>query len=141
MDNLISRDEELEKIKQKMIKNIIKKSVPQNNILSKGKIHELNELIFTKFLSESSYPIIVDFWAEWCSPCKLMAPIFQNLAIKYADRVIFAKINIDQNQRIASQYNVMSIPNLILFKYGKPIDRVIGAVGQSNLEAFILRHL
>jgi thioredoxin 1 len=139
--NNLTSDEELEKIKQKMMKTIIKKAVPQNNIWPKGKIHELNESIFNKFLSESSYPIIVDFWAEWCSPCKLMAPIFQNLAIKYAGRVIFAKVNIDQNQRIASQYNVMSIPNLILFKYGKPINRIIGAVGQSNLEAFIQRHL
>jgi thioredoxin 1 len=138
---LISGDEELEKIKRKMMKTIIKKSKTQEHYLPKGKIHELNESIFHKFLSESPNPVIVDFWAEWCYPCKLMTPIYQNLALKYSDRVDFAKLNVDHNQRIASQYNVMSIPNFILFKNGKPLEQITGAVGQAKLEALLLRHL
>jgi thioredoxin 1 len=138
---LTSGDEEFEKIKRRMMNNILKKSETQEHYLPKGKIHELNESIFNKFISENPIPVIVDFWAEWCYPCKLMAPIFQNLALKYIGRVDFAKLNVDHNQKIATQYNVMSIPNFILFKNGKPLEQVIGAVGQGKLEAILLRHL
>lgn len=134
-------DEELEKIKQEILKKVITKSTKSNSIWHKGLVVNLNATTFTNSLNEASIPIIVDFWAEWCSPCKIMAPIFQSLAKKYAGRVGFAKLNVDLNQKIAAQYGVMSIPNFVIFKSGKPVDQVLGAIGEAGLESLIIKHL
>ena len=137
----MSLDDELEKIKQKMLNNLINKSTETNSIWKKGYVVDLNEMTFAKSLNETSIPIIVDFWAEWCSPCKIMSPIFQSLAKKYAGKVGFAKLNVDMNQRIAAKYGVMSIPNFIIFKSGKRVDQILGAVGEAGLESLIRKHL
>ncbi|MCK5671159.1 thioredoxin, partial [Candidatus Bathyarchaeota archaeon] len=83
----------------------------------------------------------VDFWAEWCGPCKMMGPIVSQMAGEYAGRAHFAKLNTDQNRGIASQFKVMSIPNFIVFKGGKPVDQTVGAVGRQGLASLIGRHL
>ena len=84
---------------------------------------------FDNEVLKSSKPIVVDFWAEWCGPCKSMHPIFTRLARKY-DYVNFARVNVDTNQNIAMKFGVQSIPTFIMFRSGKPIDKMIGAVGE-----------
>ena len=80
---------------------------------------------------------LVDFWATWCGPCRIMEPIVEKLAKKYSDRVVFGKVNVDEEMNISSRYEVFSIPTFMIFKNGQPLDAVIGAVGESSLERLV----
>jgi thioredoxin 1 len=84
---------------------------------------------------------MVDFWAVWCGPCRIVAPIVEQLAEEYAGKVTVGKLDVDSNQRTASQYNVRSIPTILFFKEGKVVDQVIGAVPRAALESKIKQHL
>ena len=75
---------------------------------------------------QSKIPVLVDFWAQWCGPCRMVAPLVEELAEEYEGRISFGKVDVDQNPKIASQFGVMSIPTLILFKGGKPISNIVG---------------
>ncbi len=88
-------------------------------------------------LSSGSKPLFVDFWATWCGPCRIMDPIVEKLAAKYSDRVVFGKVNVDEEMNISSRYQVFSIPTFMIFKGGEPMDAVIGAVGEASLEQFL----
>ena len=88
-------------------------------------------------LSSSGKPMFVDFWAVWCGPCKAMDPIVEKLAARYSDRVLFGKVNVDEEINISSRYEVFSIPTFMVFKNGQPMDAVIGAVGESSLERLV----
>ena len=90
-------------------------------------------------LSSGSKPLFVDFWATWCGPCRIMDPIVEKLAAKYSDRIVFGKVNVDEEMNISSRYQVFSIPTYMLFKDGRPMDAVIGAVGEASLEQFLRR--
>ncbi len=81
---------------------------------------------FDKIVRQAKTPILVDFWAPWCRPCMMAAPILDELAEEYSGRLTIAKLNVDQNARTAAQYHIMSIPNLIIFKDGKPISQLVG---------------
>ncbi|SVE48482.1 uncharacterized protein METZ01_LOCUS501336 [marine metagenome] len=89
----------------------------------------------------SSTPVLVDFWAEWCGPCKAIAPTLEELAGDYGERLKVVKVDIDENQQRAQQYNIRSIPQLLLFKDGNEVDRIIGAVPKSQLTEKIEPHL
>ena len=84
------------------------------------------------------YPaLVVDMWAEWCYPCRMVAPIVEELASEYKDRVVFGKLNVDENPRTAETYEVMAIPTLLMFRGGKLVDRVVGALPKASLKARI----
>jgi thioredoxin 1 len=88
------------------------------------------------------YPlIIVDCWASWCMPCRMLSPIIDNLAKKYAGKIVFGKMNVDENQSIPQKYDVSSIPNMLIFKNGKMIDRIIGTLPEHTLESKIKQYL
>jgi len=89
----------------------------------------------------SDKPVLVDFWAEWCMPCKFIAPTVQELAKEYGDQMKFGKLNVDENPSIASQYGISGIPSLLVYKGGKVVDTVVGAVPKPHLEAVIKKHI
>ena len=95
---------------------------------------------FDKVIKENRY-VIVDFWAEWCRPCHAIAPMIDDLAKKYAGKVLFAKINSDENQNKFQEHGVMGIPTLLFFKDGKLVDQVIGAMPRGPFEQRVLKHL
>ncbi|MFN4179603.1 MAG: thioredoxin [Armatimonadota bacterium] len=88
---------------------------------------------FEKEVLQSEVPVMVDFWAAWCVPCRMIAPIVERLAEKYAGRLKVAKLDVDSNQELAIRYQVMSIPTLLFFKNGQVVDRIIGAVGEQEI--------
>lgn len=85
--------------------------------------------------------VLVDFWAPWCAPCRMVAPVLEAIAKDYTGRLTIGKLNTDDNPRTAMKFNIMSIPTLILFKDGKPVDSIIGAVPRVQIESVIKRHM
>jgi thioredoxin 1 len=96
---------------------------------------------FQSDVMQSEVPVLVDFWAEWCSPCKMIAPILEELAPEYEGRVNIAKIDVDSNPKTPQQYGIRSIPTLILFKNGVVEAQQVGAVSKKQLAAFLEQHL
>ncbi len=92
-------------------------------------------------LQFSSTPILVDFWAEWCSPCKAISPILDTLSKKYLGKIKIGKLNVDENPKTPAKYGVRGIPTLILFKDGKAVETKVGALLESQLESFLDKHL
>jgi len=85
--------------------------------------------------------VVVDCWAPWCAPCHIIAPIIEELARDYAGKVIFGKLNVDENRKVAMQYQIMGIPTLLVFKGGELVDRILGVIPRQMLEPKITRYL
>src|SRR5260221_246601 len=99
--------------------------------------NKLTDDSFQKEVLEASTPVLVDFWAEWCQPCQMIAPVVEELAGEYGEKVKFGKINVDENINVPGNYGVMSIPTLIVFKEGKPYKTLIGVQGKDTLKRAI----
>ncbi len=99
-----------------------------------GAVH-LSDENFKKEVLESGTPCLVDFWAEWCGPCRRVAPVVEEIADEFQGRVKVAKLNVDEDSKTASAYGVMSIPTLMFFKDGKVVEQIVGAVAKQELVA------
>lgn len=95
---------------------------------------EIEEAKFDESVLKADLPVLVDFWAPWCGPCRMVAPVVEELAEDFEGRVAFVKLNVDNSPRVASQYGIMSIPTLMLFKAGKPVDTIIGFRPKGELQ-------
>jgi thioredoxin 1 len=104
-------------------------------------VSEVTDSSFEQEVIKSTLPVLVDLWAPWCGPCRMVSPVVESLSEKYKGKVKFCKLNVDENPRTAAQYNVMSIPTLMFFKDGKVADTVVGAVPESVLQGKIDEHL
>ena len=130
--------DELERIKQKKLKEIMDraqlfKEWPSSPLLMTD--DNFNALI-------QKYPIVVvDCWAEWCAPCKIVAPVIDALAGEYKGKILFSKLNVDENPIISRGFRVVSIPTFLVFKHGKLVDRLVGALPRNVLEQRITAHL
>ena len=105
-----------------------------------GALH-LDAKNFDQEVLKSDLPVLVDFWAEWCGPCRAIAPIIEELALELQGKMKVAKVNVDEAQDLAGNYNVMSIPTLLIFKNGQPVEQVVGAMPKPQLMAKIQPHL
>ncbi len=98
-----------------------------------AEVSELTDSTFSEEINSSSEPVVVDFWAEWCGPCKMVAPILHEIAEEQSGKLKVSKLNVDENPGIAQQFNVMSIPTMIVFKDGTEVKRIVGAKGKAQL--------
>jgi thioredoxin 1 len=93
----------------------------------------ITDATFEAEVIQSSLPVVVDFWTTWCGPCKMIAPILEEVAEEMGDKVKIVKVDVDQNNQTAGKYNIMSVPSLLFFKNGEVVDQVIGAVPKAAL--------
>jgi len=106
-----------------------------------GKTVEITDGNFASVIEASQGLAMIDFWAAWCGPCRMVAPIVEQLANEYAGKLQVGKLDVDSNQQIATRFNIRSIPSILFFKDGKHVDTVIGAVPRAMLERKIQQHL
>jgi thioredoxin 1 len=136
----MSSDDELEAIKHKKLAELQKEAATKAMMSS---ITEPIVLTDSNFANEvTKYPImLVDFWAPWCGPCRMVSPIIEQLSREYSGRVAFGKVNVDENQRIAASFGIQSIPTLMIFKGSKAVDVIIGAMPKAQIEMKLKQQL
>jgi thioredoxin 1 len=137
-----NEDMEIQGIREKKLVEMMQKARAQLQTASKndGKPIILSDASFSSEISK--HPLmLVDFWAVWCPPCRMVAPIIEQLAKEYAGRVAFGKLNVDENPLTSNEFEVQSIPTLLIFKDGEAVDGIIGAVPKHQLESKIESHL
>jgi len=106
-----------------------------------GNIFEVTDQTFEKEVLQSDQPVLVDFWAAWCGPCRMIAPTVEALAREYLGKAKVAKVNVDENQSTPAHYNVRGIPTLLLFKGGQVQEQLVGAASRDVIENMIKKHL
>lgn len=107
---------------------------------SAGEIVEVSDVTMEGIVKENPF-VVVDCWAPWCAPCHMIAPAIEELAGEYAGRIVFGKLNIDENKVTSSRYEVMAIPTLLVFRNGSLVDRITGALPKERLEPKLTKHL
>ena len=104
-------------------------------------VHQVSDADFEKTVLQGGKPALVDFWAPWCGPCRIIGPMIEELAPTYQGRAIIAKMNVDDNPMVAQKFGITSIPTLLMFKDGRMVDRIVGAMPKGELQKFIDRNL
>jgi len=135
-------DPELLSIKEKKLVEMMRRTRAQLQSAEKfdGKPIVLSDATFSSEIAK--YPVlVVDFWAVWCGPCRMVAPIIEQLAKEYSGRVVFGKLNVDENPLTSNEFEVQSIPTLLIFVDGEPVDGIIGAVPKHQIESKIKARL
>ncbi len=143
VDSAVVSDEEreMERIRERKIRDMEEKvkAMKEGEAKKGGIIDRPLKITDGTFVEAvKKYPLlVVDCWAPWCGPCKMIAPVLEEMAKEYAGRVVFGKLNVDENPRIAAEYAIMAIPTLFIFKNGEPVDVIQGALPKPYLEARI----
>ena len=136
----MSSDDELEAIKHKKLAELQKEAATKAMMSSITQPIVLTDSNFTSEISK--YPImLVDFWAPWCGPCRMVSPIIEQLSREYSGKVAFGKVNVDENQRIAASFGIQSIPTLMILKGSKAVDVIIGAMPKAQIEMKLKQQL
>ena len=133
-------DEELERIKRAILQEMMRgrNSKKQGKSLS-NKPMQVTDATFKEIIRNHPL-VVVDCWAPWCAPCHMVAPVVEEMARDYAGRILFGKLNVDENREVATRYQIMGIPTLLVFKNGKLVDRIVGAMPRQTLEPKIIRY-
>lgn len=131
------KNDELERLKREKMKEYLK-GTDKAEVISEP--IEVTDSTFANIIVR--YPLVaVDCWAQWCAPCRMIAPIIEELAKEYAGKIVFGKLDVDKNTEIPMQYGIMSIPTMLVFKNGKTVDRIVGAMPRSMLEPKLTQYL
>lgn len=130
-------DNELEQIKQRKIRTMLNQAEQKQANNHPLTITDAN---FQETLKANPL-LVVDFWAPWCGPCRMVGPVIEQLAAEYAGKVTFAKMNVDENQTVPSSFSVMSIPTIVVFHNGAAVERIVGAYPKAQIEATFKRYI
>jgi len=133
-------DDELERIRARKLEAFMKSIERRGAELMISEPMLVTDMSFDSIVNEHPF-LVLDCWATWCGPCRMIAPIVDDLAKTYKGRIVFGKLNVDENPKTAIRFNVMSIPTLLLFKEGKLVDRIVGAESRSGIEAILRKCL
>ena len=139
----MSEDDELERIRREKLRELRQASrgrTASPSSATLGTPVDVSDGDFDRFVQAHALAV-VDCWAAWCAPCRMVAPVIDELASAYAGRIAFGKLNVDENRDTAMRYQVMSIPTLLVFKAGKLVDRIVGAMPRPLLEPKLTRYL
>jgi thioredoxin 1 len=138
--NRDEEDEEIQAIKQRKLIEMRNSAMMKSEMNSKIRPIVLTDMNFRDEVSK--YPLmLIDFWAPWCGPCRIVSPIIEELAGEYSGRVVFGKLNIDENQTVAQYFGIQSIPTMMILKNAKVVDVIIGALPKAQIEAKLMQHL
>ena len=133
------KDVELEKLGQEKLREMMMKRKGSEEALMNKPI-EVTDATFNETVQNHPF-VVIDCWAAWCGPCRMIAPIIEELAREYTGKIVFGKLDVDKNQAVTMQYQIMSIPTLMVFSHGKLVDRIMGALPKPVLEAQVTRYL
>ncbi len=138
-EEFISEDDiELKRIKEKKLRELMKEFREKKNL--SGQVIHITDSNFNEVVGKNQL-VLIDFFADWCMPCRMMAPVIEELAREYAGKVLFGKLNVDENPATADRFQVFSIPTLVIMKAGEEVDRIVGFVPKSQVEARLKRFL
>lgn len=134
----MSQDDEIERVKQRKLQELIQQTSSKSQ--ANGKPITLTDQSFQDIVAKTPL-MVVDFWAPWCGPCRIIAPVIEQLAQQYAGRVTFGKLNVDENPMVSNAFQIQSIPALLVFKDGKPVDGLVGAAPKQFIESRITKYI
>lgn len=131
-------DKELERIREKKLYELMKTQREKERMPPEPE--HLTDSNFDNVINKNPL-VLIDFWAPWCGPCRALAPTIEEVSREYAGKILVGKLNVDENPQTAERFQIFSIPTLVLIKNGKEVDRMVGLVPKSRIEAFINKHL
>ena len=136
----MAEDEELEELRHKKLDELMRQRQEERASPAACTTVEVTDQNFAETICKQGL-VVVDCWAVWCSPCSMLSPIVEELASDYAGRIVFGKLNVDENHGVAIEYQILSIPTILVFKDGKLVDRIVGLIPKKLLEPRIIQHL
>ena len=136
----MTEDKELEELKRKKLQNMMEKKQKEKASIVTNSPIEVADENFNDIINNSGL-VVVDCWAAWCAPCRMISPVIEELAKVYTGKIVFGKLNVDENRKVPTEYQIMSIPTILIFKNGKLVDRIVGAMPKKILEPKITQYL